>query len=161
MRRLSFFTRQKSFGRTQPDRGVTTVELSIVMMVFLTIVFGMLELSVAVFQYHVVSQAARHGARLASVRGELAGLVGEWNPAMGNPHVVSLSADDPVANAIRPYMAGIIPSLTTVALSWPDGTNELESPVQFEVQTVHQPFVTFLFTSSWTLTARSTMPVNH
>ncbi len=161
MRRLPGIRKSQTPGQTQRSSGVTTVELSIVMMVFLTTVFGMLELSVAVFQYHVVSQAARHGARLASVRGELADVLGEWNPSMGNPYSVLLSANDPVANAVRQYTTGIVPAQTTIRLSWPDGDNSVDSPVQFEVQTVHQPFLTILFTSNWTLTGRSTMPINH
>ena len=142
--------------------GVTSVEFSLVAMVFLTAVFGMLELSIAVFQYHAVSQAARHGARLAIVRGELATALGKWDPSvLGNTHSALLSADDPISNLIRPYTAGISPDQTTVTITWPDATNKLESLVQVQVVTVHQPFVTFLFSSSWTLTGRSTMPIAH
>ena len=147
---------------TQARGGVTSVEFSIVAMVFLTAVFGMLELSIAVFQYHVVSQAARHGARLAIVRGELATALGKWDPVvLGNTHSALLSANDPISNLIRPYTSGITPNQTTVTVTWPDATNKLESLVQVEVVTVHQPFVTFLFSSSWTLTGRSTMPIAH
>ena len=147
---------------TQKRIGVTSVEFSFVAMVFLTVVFGMLELSIAVFQYHVVSQAARHGARLAIVRGELASALGKWDPRiLGNTHSALLSANDPISNLVRPFAAGISPPRTTVTITWPDATNKLESLVQVEVVTVHQPFVTFLFSSSWTLTGRSTMPIAH
>ena len=147
---------------TQERVGVTSVEFSLVAMVFLTAVFGMLELSIAVFHYHGVSQAARHGARLAIVRGELATTLGKWDPSvLGNTHSALLSANDPVSNLIRPYAVGIKPADTTVTITWPDATNKLESLVQVQVVTVHQPFVTFLFSSNWTLTGRSTMPIAH
>lgn len=147
---------------TQNRAGATAAEFSLIAMVFLTAVFGMLELSVAVFQYHVVSQAARHGTRLAMVRGELATRLGKWDPqALGNTHSALLSADDPISNAIRPYAIGITPEQTTVTISWPDATNKLESQVQVQIVTIHQPFVTFLFSSDWTLTASSTMPIAH
>ena len=126
----------------QSRTGVTSVELSLVAMVFLTAVFGMLELSVAVFQYHGVSQAARHGARLAIVRGELAARLGKWNPqALGNTHSALLSANDPISNGVRPFAAGITPDQTTVTIEWPDATNKLESQVRVEVVTTHRRII--------------------
>ena len=39
---------------------------------FVTLVFGMIDLSLALFRKHVASEAARQGARIASVHGYLA-----------------------------------------------------------------------------------------
>ena len=143
-------------------RGATSAEMALVIMVFLTLVFGMLELAIAIFQYHVVSQTARHGARLAIVRGEMAQPLGEWDPSvLGNPYTATLSDNAAIPNAVRQYSSGIDPQQSTVRVAWPDGNHELESPVQVRVTTVHQPFVTFLFTSNWTFVGQSTMPIAH
>ena len=39
---------------------------------FVTLVFGMIDLSIALFRKHVASEAARQGARIATVHGYLA-----------------------------------------------------------------------------------------
>lgn len=162
MKTFRISRRHDQLRSAQKRVGATAAEFSIISMVFLTAVLGMLELSVAVFQYHVVSHAARQGARLAMVRGELATRLGKWDPqALGNTHSALLSANDPISNAIRPYVSGITPEHTTVTISWPDATNDLESQVQVQIVTIHQPFITFLFSSNWTLTGRSTMPIAH
>ncbi len=151
-------------AHAQPNRrGVTTVETAFVIMVFLTIIFGMLELSIAIFRYHVVSQGARQGARLAIVRGEFATPLGQWDPAvLGSPHTVAADHNtDVVALAVRRYLTGVDTAQTTLSVTWLAGNNDLHSPVRFRVSTTHQPFVTFLFTSNWTLVGESTMPIAH
>lgn len=141
-------------------RGATAVETAIVLAVFLVLVFGMLELGIAVFRYHVVSQGARQGARQAIVRGELAPPeLSEWGPAEYGPQFGS--ADDEIAVAIRPYLTGLDLDRTTIQLSWPDGNTRIGSRVRVTVNTTHEPFVTFLFTTGWTLTGDSTMRIAH
>ncbi len=47
-------------------RGASMVEAAIILPVFLTLILGMLDLSLGVFRHHVVSQAARQGVRAPS-----------------------------------------------------------------------------------------------
>ena len=61
-------------------RGGAVLELSFSLMLFLTLTMGILDLGVGVFRYHIVSQAARQGARRAAVHGELATAIGVWGP---------------------------------------------------------------------------------
>lgn len=49
------------------------VEFSIVIMLFLMLMFGTLEMAIAIFRYHLVSQGARQAARQAIVHGKQAG----------------------------------------------------------------------------------------
>ncbi len=143
-----------------PRRGAAAVETAIVMLVLLTLIFGMLELTIAIFHYHIVAQGARQGARLAIVRGKMAPPeLPEWGPTA----IIDIAADStvPVAVAMQPYLTGLDLSVTKISVEWPDGSTQLESPVRFTVTTDHEPFVTFLFTSGWTLTGQSTMPIAH
>ena len=50
---------------------------------FVTLVFGMIDLSLALFRKHVASEAARQGARIATVHGYLApagSTMNAWGP---------------------------------------------------------------------------------
>lgn len=51
------------------ERGATTVEMALVTIILLTIVFGLIEMCLALYTYHFVSEAAREGTRFAIVRG--------------------------------------------------------------------------------------------
>lgn len=157
-------------GRPRSDRrGATMVETAIVLMVFLTLVFGMIELAVAVLNHHIVTQAARQLARTAIVHGKMAPPeLDEWSPATlpttGAPDFIyEVPAEDEgdVAKAVWPYLAGVDRTNTTISLQWLEGTSELEKRVRAKVVTTHEPFLTFIFTSGWTLTGESTMPIAH
>jgi Flp pilus assembly protein TadG len=158
---IAFQQRQQPKQRDRRTRrGVATVELAIVLMVFLTIIFGMMELSIAVFRYHVTSQAARQAARIAIVHGEFAPPEQTtWGPSQFGP--TTLDTDSEIPNAVRRYITGLDPAQTTLTLEWPDGNSRVESKVRATVQTQYSPFITFLFTSDFTLTAQSTMQIAH
>ena len=64
-------------------RGTALVEAAIVTSVFVALVFGMIDLGIALFQKHVASEAARQGARNAIVHGYLApsdSTMNAWGP---------------------------------------------------------------------------------
>src|SRR3954454_10658349 len=96
-------------------RGAVMVEVAIVLMVFLTLIFGMLDLAIAVFRRHLISEAARMGARQAAVHGSLAPSGwngGPWGPAAFGP-VAATSTDVKVA-AITPYLGGMDPATVNI-----------------------------------------------
>jgi Flp pilus assembly protein TadG len=137
--------------------------MALVIMVFLMLMFGMLEMAIAVFRYHVVSQGARQAARLAIVHGELApkgsnGTMTEWGPAT---FTSGANSGTEITEALKPYLAGVPLDKTTVTLEWLDGDTKLQSRVRATVVTAYQPFITFLFSSDWTLTGSSTMQIAH
>ena len=88
-------------------RGATAIELAIVLTLFLTLVFGMLDLGIAVFRYHIVCEAARQGARQAIVHGKLSDKLGTWGPAplsLTGHGCESLGIrHSAAANGIRPF----------------------------------------------------------
>lgn len=52
-----------------PKRGSATVEFAVVLPIFLTLIFGMVEFGRVLSVQHVVNSAAREGARVASLPG--------------------------------------------------------------------------------------------
>lgn len=161
MRRRLQLCEAATIGRAlhKRRRGTTTVELAVILMVFLMLIFGMVEMSIAIFRYHVVSQGARQLARIAIVHGELGPPeMNEWGPAT---YTSGANSGDEIPTAIKPYLTGLYLNQTTITLEWLDNSTELESRVRATVTTSYEPFVTFLFSSNWTFTAQSTMQIAH
>jgi Flp pilus assembly protein TadG len=152
-------TRCRRATNTRPRRGAAAVELAIVLLMLLTLIFGMIELSMAVFRYNNVSAAARRAARMAIVRGEMApSALGNWGPT-----TVTGTGDssDAVVSAVAPSLIGLEPSDTTVTLEWPDGDTKVGSRVRVTIASNHEPFLSFPFTSGWTYSAVSELEIAH
>ena len=145
------------------------LETAIVLTVFLTLVFGMIELSISNLHEHIVNQGARQAARIAIVHGTLAPpKLAEWSPSTittsGSPNFTySIPGTDTgvVGTAIQPYLTGLNLDDTTVTLQWLDGDAKAGSRVRVRVETAHQPFLTFPFSTGWTLAGESTMQIAH
>lgn len=148
--------------RVSTRRGATTIELAIVLMVFLTLVFGMLDLGIAVFRYHVLAEAARQGTRAAIVHGSLAERLGVWGPAS----ITEADVSHPIiAEVIQPLLQGFDQNQVTILVEWPDGGNnpgqEYQHRARVTVSTTYQPIITFIFAQSIPLEATSEMIIAH
>jgi hypothetical protein len=157
--------------------GAALVEAVVTTSLFVTLVLGMFDLSLALFRKHVASESARQGARIATVHGYLAPFSSTMNawgpppsyyPALAQQSVYASSksytvqadaASDELAAVIRPYLVGIDPSTVTIQIAWPDGNNDLGNRVSV---TVTVPYHHLLIGSgSINLGATSTMTVVH
>jgi hypothetical protein len=151
-----------TLARARPDRrGTTTAEMAIVLIVFLTCVLGMLDLGMAVFRYHLLAEASRQGARLATVHGKLAERLGPWGPTG-----FTVSGDDaanPLAAGVRPLLAGLEAGEITIEAQWPDAGNDpiRDHRVRVTVRSTYNPVTLFLFGASISLQASSTMVITH
>jgi len=71
-RRLSE-TLQRAIRRSRPrvlsEQGSSLVEMALTMIILLMILFGLIEMCLALYTYHFVSDAAREGSRYAIVHG--------------------------------------------------------------------------------------------
>jgi Flp pilus assembly protein TadG len=144
-------------------RGTALVEAAIVTSVFVTLIFGMIDLGIALFHQHVTSEAARQGARQAIIHGYRAAsgtTMNAWGPTP--PYLPALAghslyagstratvpASDPadeLAATIAPYLVGLDPSSVTITIQWPDGNNDIGNRVTVSVRTSYQRPVAFLF----------------
>ena len=140
-------------------RGTTTVELALVLLTFLVLVFGMLDLGLGVLRYNTLSQAARQVARQAIVHGAMASRLGPWGPA---DYTGTGSDTNPIAQAAQSSLSGFDLSEVNVQVSWLDGDNKLDQTVRATVSAPYQPLVTFIFGNpTFTLQATSTMQIAH
>jgi Flp pilus assembly protein TadG len=136
------------------------VEAAIVITVFLTIIFGMLDASMMVARHNMLSHAARQISREAIVRGSLAPpRRAAWGPAT---YTGTAADQHEIAQTVRPALMSVDPSDVSILVSWPDGSNNELNRVQVTVSTPHRPLITALITErAVTLTARSTMLIAH
>ncbi len=143
--------------------GAVSIEAVVIFLVFMTLCLGMLDLGIGVFQYHVVSEAARQGARQAIVHGQMAPT--GWNGGSWGPTTINEKANAtgiPLVTAIQPYLVGIDLSQATIKAQWLDGGNAPDQRVSVTVTSTYQPCITFIFgDTTYSLSATSTMPIAH
>ena len=138
------------------ERAQALVEFAIVGLVFFIVVFGMIDVGRAVWNYNTLAQATREGGRYAIVHGELSS-----DPSgPGSPHYTPPSEDVKVAEAVQQFAAGLDESRLTVEAEWPDGSNELGNRVKVTSHYSYAPiFGGLLGLPSVTLTSSSTMEI--
>ena len=140
-------------------RGAATTETAVVLVVVLLLTVGVFDLGMGIFRNNLLSQGARQGARLAVVHGKLATQLGAWGP---DTYRWTGDSSDPIANEMRPYLAGLDPSLVDITVEWLDGSNEIGRRVRVTMSTRYQPFLTIVFgNTTYTLIASSTLRITH
>jgi Flp pilus assembly protein TadG len=145
-------------------RGATVLEMSIILMVFLVLTMGMLDLGVGVFRYHILAQATRYVARRAIVHGDMATALGTWGPTTIDVTASTngVPAIDGTKDGVRPMLVGCDLPQTHVRIQWTKGTNSFDSPVQVTVTAPYHPIMLFIFPNKTiTLTASTKMQVAH
>lgn len=132
-------------------------ETTIVLMVFLLLVFGMIDLGVMVARSQSLAEAARNGARASIVRGEFA------QSPLGPTAISGVAADsNPVADALRQQLVLMDPKEVRISVTWPDGGNKFNQRVHVTVSADFTPIMTYIFGSpTWTLHGDSEMRIAH
>ena len=95
--------------RREQRHGAILVESAVLYSAVFLIVLGIILMSVAVFSYQQVVQAAREGARWASVHGA------RYSEELSKP---AKTNTDIYNNAIRPHTAGMDQSQVTYSVAW-------------------------------------------
>jgi len=138
-------------------------ESALITLALMTLLVGAFDLGTAVFRQHVLSEAARQGARIAIVHGSLAPSAwngGPWGTASYGP--VAANTSNVKTQAIQPYLTGMDPANVNVTYSWPDGSNAAEKRVRVTLTTTWTPLLGYIFGgSSHTLSASSEMLIAH
>ena len=114
------------------------VEFSLVFLVFLMMVFGLMELGKAAWTYNTVAHAARMGARYAMVHGSL-------NPA----------TKDQIKSVVKGNAVGLDSSKINVEASWKP-SNARGNTVQVEVSYPFEMTVLNLIVKDKSFTVKST-----
>lgn len=107
-------------------RGVTTVEVSVSLLLLLSVLFAMLDLGLLAFQSNMLSLAAREVTREAIVRGSAIDPSMAWGPG-----TCSGTAGDgsSISQVLAPFCVTIPKSSMTFHVTWPDGANRIDNRV--------------------------------
>src|ERR1700730_4210240 len=143
------------------QRGSSLVELAFVLTFLLTVLFGIIDFSRALYTYHFVSNAAREASRWASVRGS------SCNKALTGCPAGDVDVQTFVSNVSG---MGLDPARITTATSWvapPNGTAGCVPPppdqpgcvVQVRVNYDYQFIFPFL-PSGFTMSSTSRMVIS-
>lgn len=126
-------------------RGAALVEGAVVVSVTLVLLFGMLDLGLAVLRHNCLCEAARRTARRAAVHGAKAPPEQSvWGPAQ----YVGTAADaTEMAAVVRTALVTMEPSQVALIADWPDDSNHPGGTVRVELTYDHQPMLPFLFGS--------------
>lgn len=157
---------RSSHVRRVPERercaraGAALLEGTIVLAVFLTIIFAMFDLGLAVMRQNSLAEAARRLARTAIVHGDLAPPEHTaWGP---DQYTGTAEADHEIADAVRAGLVTMNPADVSINVSWPDGDNRTSDRVVVSVEYSHRTILPSLFGgSSLQLRAESTMRIEH
>jgi Flp pilus assembly protein TadG len=145
-------------------RGGTLVESTFTTLAFMALLLGTVDMGVGIMRMHIVSEAARQGARKAIVQGDKNYTPSKFNGGAWGPSAFTDNGNSssPIVTTIKPYLTGLDPSQVTINVTWPDGNNNLESRVTYQVSTTWSPMITWVFGSpTYTLTGTSTMQIAH
>lgn len=132
-----FYSLKKASQKASRRSGATTVESAVVLGVFVLLLFGMLELGVALVRHTVICEAARRVGRAAIVHGAQA-KEGSWGPATVNTNAAS---NHPVAAIARSVLMTLDPVNVQITVVWPDGSHDPDDRVQVTVTTTHIPII--------------------
>jgi hypothetical protein len=169
-------------AKSRRHRGQGLVEFALVLPIFTAVLLGMIEVGRVVWANNAVANAAREGARYATVHGGTKSNpcpVGPTNPAVRPPaDIPAASADCPfpspskqgVQNAAMAFVvAGGTGTVVTVCYGTdctgdtdvPDSFNTRGTPVTVTVTSQVPMFASFLGIGPFTVSGSSTMLVNH
>jgi Flp pilus assembly protein TadG len=139
------------------ERGQALVEFALVGIVFFLIVFGMIDVGRAVWNYNTLAEATREGSRYAMVHG-----ANSSDPSgPGSAYYTPPNSDTKVTETVARYSSGLDSSSLTVESEWPDGTTDVGSHVTVTSRYTYDPMFNFLGIVSFTMTSSSTMEITY
>lgn len=131
------------------DCGSAVVEFAAAFTMLFAFLFGIMDLSRALYSYHFVADAAREGTRYAMVRGSSCTSYTTACPA---------SASD-IQTYLKNVPAGINPQSVTVTTTWTPNNNP-GSVVQVQVQYSFQPIFPLVRKGALVMTSSSQIVIS-
>jgi Flp pilus assembly protein TadG len=142
----------KPFLRRTEERGQAIVEFALVAVFLVVLVVSILEMSLFLYNYAVLTDAAKEGVRYAIVHGAsgtnpsgptgAAGTTSSWSACTS-----SSGGTTSVANAVKAFAAASLHDVSSMNINvcYPDGNNNPGSGVQVNVSYPYSP----LFLTNW------------
>jgi Flp pilus assembly protein TadG len=129
------------------ERGVVAVEFALTVVVFLTLVFGMIQYALYFFSAQSAADAAREGARRASVGETCSNLLTRTGDS------VQLRETSPALTVTRRYYAPTVTNYTAAAAGTAATGKTVVVVVSYKVVNLNFPFIPFVNGGAVTETA--------
>lgn len=133
------------------EGGQALVEFSLVSLVFFMLIFGMIDVGRAVWNYNTLAQATREGTRYAIVHG--ANSSDPSGPVSDN--------ENKIEDVVEKFASGLDLDELDVDVAWPNGANSDGNPVTVTSEYTYQPIFNFLGILSFTMSSSSTMDITY
>jgi Flp pilus assembly protein TadG len=131
-------------NRKHGQRGQALMEFGLVFMVFLLVLYGIMEFGRMVASYNVLAGAAREGARYATVHGSASS---------------STASSTDIQTIVRNWSLGLDTSSVMVTTTWTP-SNRPGSTVKVSASYAMLPFTGLILKNNMTLTSSSTMVIS-
>jgi Flp pilus assembly protein TadG len=127
--------------RNPKQRGQSTVEFALTIVIVMVILFGAIELIVMIYTYNVLADAAKEGVRYAIVHGTGTGAANCSGPGGGG-----VSCSDSTGAKVQTVVGNYTrvsfhnSAAMVVTPSYPDSSSAAPSRVRVTISYVYQPF---------------------
>ena len=128
--------RARNFGDRRSHRGQAAVEFALTIVSIFVLLLGMLELTMFVYTYSVLADAAKEGVRYAIVNGS------SGSNGTGPSDAGSCVTTGSVVDNVKYYAKASLHSTSdmTIDACYPDGNNKPGSLVKVSVSYPYEPF---------------------
>lgn len=128
--------RTRNFGDRRSQRGQAAVEFALTIVSIFVLLLGMLELTMFVYTYSVLADAAKEGVRYAIVNGS------SGSNGTGPSDAGSCVTTGSVVENVKYYAKASLHSTSdmTIDACYPDGNNKPGSLVKVSVSYTYEPF---------------------
>jgi Flp pilus assembly protein TadG len=129
------------------ERGQAIIEFALVAVFLVVLVVSILEMSLFLYNYAVLTDAAKEGVRYAIVHGSSTGTLVSGSPESSPWPPCSTAATGGVLSTIQAYASASLHNTSGMSadLCYPDGNNNPGSAVQVNVSYPYSP----LFLTNW------------
>lgn len=134
-------------GRNKSHRGQAAVEFALTITILALLLVGMLELTMFVYTYSVLADAAKEGVRYAIVHGASVSGASSGDASSAPWPACTTPATGSLLTTVKTYAAASLHSTSSMNIyaCYPDGSNTPGSAVQVSVNYLYQP----LFGLGW------------
>ena len=139
--------RARSWMHGKLQRGQAAVEFALTITILVFLLVGMLELTMLIYTYSVLADAAKEGVRYAIVHGASVSDPTSGDTASAPWPPCTTPATGSLLSTVRTYAAASLHSTSSMNIyaCYPDGSNKPGSAVQVTVNYPYQP----LFGLGW------------
>lgn len=139
------------------EGGQALTEFALVSLTFFVLLFGMIDVGRAVWQYNTLAQATREGTRYAIVHGG-----DSLDPSgPGSSYYTPPNSDTQVSQVVENHAGLLNTSILTVEATWIDGTNEAGSQVTVSSHYTFIPIFNIFGLLEFGMSSSSTMEITY